>query len=143
MIYIASDHGGFGLKQTIIKFLEVNNLAVEDIGPKVLSPDDDYPDYVKPLAEKIINDPESKGIVLCKNGVGVCMYANKFKGIRAGLSWTPEHAKTSKSDDNTNVLALPALYISEDTALRTVESWLKTQFSNEERHIRRLRKIEK
>lgn len=83
----------------------------------------------------------NKGIVICRNGVGVSMFANKIKGIRAGISWNPKQAKSSRNDDNTNVLALPSDYIDSKTALEIVDVWLKTKFSNDKRHLRRLAKV--
>lgn len=142
MIYISSDHGGFELKKHLIDFLEKENINVIDMGPEELNEDDDYPDYVIPTMEKIQQDKNSVGIVICRNGAGVSILANKFKGIRAALSWNPEHAKTTKLDDNTNVLALPADYIDKDTAIKTLATWLATEFSWEQRHARRLTKVE-
>jgi RpiB/LacA/LacB family sugar-phosphate isomerase len=92
------------------------------------------------LINKVLSAQGSMGILICKNGVGVCMMANKFKGIRAGLSWNIKHAVSSRNDDNTNILCLPADYIFEEEALKTVEAWLNTPFSKEERFSRRLKK---
>jgi RpiB/LacA/LacB family sugar-phosphate isomerase len=142
MIYIASDHGGFELKKKIINHLLEGKKEVEDMGPQHLDPEDDYPDFVIPLTKQMENDPESLGIVICRNGVGVSMCVNKFKHIRAALSWDPKHAASAKSDDNTNVLALPADYIGETTALEIVDTWLETRFSFAPKHIRRLKKVE-
>jgi len=142
MIYIASDHGGFTLKSAAIEHLKQKGLDVKDMGPYEQVDWDDYPDYVIPLAKEIQKDIKGKGIVICKNGVGVSITTNRFKNVRAALSWTPEHAKTSRLDDDTNVLALPALFINESTALEIVDTWLNTEFSGEPRHIRRIKKLE-
>ena len=142
MIYISSDHGGFALKQELVKFLHQKNIDVTDLGPSELNMDDDYPDYVFPLAHKVAADPiENKGILICRNGVGVSMLANKVKGIRVALSWNPKHAISSRNDDNTNILALPSDYIDVETAKEILEKWLETKFSGEMRHKRRLEKI--
>jgi len=143
MIYVASDHGGLELKKELILFLQQNHSLIRDMGPTAFVKDDDYPDYVKPLCERVQQEPDSRGILICKNGVGVSVYANKFKGIRAALSWTPEHAKSARNDDDTNVLALPAEYVSRQVAFDIVKVWLTTPFSKEERFIRRLLKVEK
>ena len=140
MIYISSDHGGFELKNKIIKHFELESQSIVDLGPFELRPDDDYPDYVKPLVDRVLNKPENMGILICRNGVGVCMAANRTEGIRAGLSWNAKHAASSRKDDNTNVLCLPADYIFEEEAINTVETWLKTPFSKEEKYLRRLKK---
>lgn len=141
MIFIASDHGGFDLKNKIVKHFEEKYhgaVSILDLGPSALNPEDDYPLYVKPVIEKVLEDPVNKGILICKNGVGVCMVANKAEGIRAGLSWNTKHAASSRNDDDTNILCLPADYISEKDAIETVEVWLKTEFGNKERYVRRL-----
>lgn len=141
MIYLSADHGGYELKKVLITYLLNKDLPVEDMGPFEYKPEDDYPDYVIPLAKKVGESAENCGILICRNGVGVSMLANKFKGIRCALSWKPDHAKSSRTDDNTNVLALPADYITQAQALDIVEAWLTTPFSNEERHKARLKKI--
>lgn len=143
MIFVASDHGGFNLKNEIIKYLQSKQLDVTDMGPSEYIADDDYTDYVYPLSHRVAVSPfDNKGILICRNGVGVCMFANKVKGIRAALSWTPEHAASSRNDDNSNILALPADYINVEMAKKIVNSWISTPFSNELRHKRRLEKIE-
>lgn len=140
MIFIASDHGGYELKNKIFDYLEDGGIKVADLGPFRMRPGDDYPDFVKPLISKVLSGPDNKGILICRNGVGVCMMANKSKGIRAGLSWNIKHAVSSRNDDNTNILCLPADYIFEEEALKTVEAWLNTPFSKEQRFTRRLTK---
>ncbi|MDC0448988.1 RpiB/LacA/LacB family sugar-phosphate isomerase [bacterium] len=140
-IYIAADHGGFELKETLVKYLSVSGAPVVDMGPKEYNPDDDYPKLVEPAMKKVLEDPENRAILICRNGVGVSMVANKFDGIRAGLSWTPEHAKASRTNDNTNVLGLPADYVSTQDALKIISTWLETEFSPDPRHQRRLDEI--
>lgn len=143
MIYIASDHRGYELKQKLIEYFKQHEIPFEDCGPFEENPTDDYPDYVIPAMQKLQSDlRHGKGVVICKNGVGVCMLANKFKGIRCGISWNTKHAKSSREDDDTNVLSLPINYISEEQALDIVKEWLLTPFSMEKRHIRRLKKVE-
>ncbi len=90
MIYIASDHGGFNLKNQIIKHLSERNIDVKDMGPYEYKEDDDYPDYVIPVAKEIQKDIKSRGIVICRNGVGVSIATNRFKNIRTVLSWDPK-----------------------------------------------------
>lgn len=142
MLYITCDHGGFALKNKLIWFLSQENVEHEDMGPSEFVPNDDYPDYVIPVMRKM--DPNTdKAILICKNGVGVSMLANKFEGIRCSLSHSPKHAESSRLDDNTNVLALPADYIDDETAKDIVAAWLATEFSYENRHTRRLEKVEK
>jgi len=142
MIYIASDHGGFNLKHQIVKYLESKKIDVTDMGPYEYKEDDDYPDYVIPLAKEVQKDIKNRGIVICRNGVGVSIATNKIKNIRTVLSWNPKQAESSKLDDDTNILALPADYIDQTTAIAIVDMWLNTEFSAFPRHIRRIKKIE-
>ena len=143
MLYICSDHGGFRLKSQILKHLVLKNILFEDQGPLELNPSDDYPVYVDKTISKFLENPkENKAIVICRNGVGVSMMANKYIGTRTGVSWTPDHAKSSRKDDDTNVLALPADYIDEKTAIEIVDTWLNTPFSKEPRYEKRLEMVE-
>src|SRR3990167_8197237 len=143
MIYLASDHGGFKLKEAIEKYLRNKGQEVIDIGPQKLDPTDDFPDFVIPLAKKVAEDPENLGVALCRNGVGVEVSANKIDGVRAALSWDPRHAASSRRDDNSNVLALPADYLDQKKAIEVLEAWLSTPYAREPRFERRLKKIEK
>lgn len=142
MIYIASDHGGFKLKQKLIPYLEKRGYKVKDMGPYEYKKDDDYPDYVLPLARKVAKT-KSKGIVICRNGQGVCIAVNKIKGIRGVTGFSVKEARTTREDDNANVLSLPADYLSTMKAKKIARTWLETPFSNKARHKRRLAKIPK
>lgn len=141
-IILACDHGGFALKETILEFLKQHKHQVLDMGPKEKVSEDDYPDYVKKAIPKILEDKENRGIFICRNGVGVCIMANKYKGIRAALSFDPKHAVSSRNDDDSNVLCLGADYIDERKALEIVSAWLLSSFSNYPRHTRRIKKVE-
>lgn len=141
MIYISSDHGGFKLKERLLKHFEDSNIEITDLGPYEYIENDDYPDYVDPLVKKVLESTENKGILICRNGVGVCIAANKHKGIRAALSWNKKHAKSSRTDDNSNILCLPADYINLKRAKNIVHAWRNTPFSGLERHIRRISKL--
>ncbi len=142
MIYISSDHRGFNLKNYLVETFKNKGVEIEDLGPNELKDDDDYIDFATILAKKIQENPENRGILLCKNGVGMSIVANRFKGVRAALSWNPKHAASSRNDDNSNVLVLPSNYIKENEAVEVVESWFNTPFSGEERFIRRLSKLD-
>jgi RpiB/LacA/LacB family sugar-phosphate isomerase len=142
MVYISSDHGGFALKEELKKYFAEKGTPLVDLGPEKLDPTDDFPDFAIPLAERVAENPENLGIVLCRNGVGVEVTANKIDGVRAALSWDPKHAASSRRDDNSNVLALPADYLDSKKAIEIVEAWLSTPYAKEPRFERRLRKIE-
>jgi len=140
-ILISCDHAGFELKEYLKNALLSRGYSIEDVGPKDYQPDDDYPDYIRPLVDQIIDS--TIGIIICKNGVGVSVLANRYKNVRCALSWNVEHIKSARNDDNVNVLALPADYVDQTTALNITLAFLETSFSNEERHKRRLKKINK
>jgi RpiB/LacA/LacB family sugar-phosphate isomerase len=143
MLYIGSDHGGYDLKEDIKKFLDLHSLKYVDVGPKDLDPQDDYPKFSADLGREVAKDPESnRGILMCRSGQGVCIVANKIRGIRAATAWNEKVAEASVKDDNANVLCLPSDYISTEAAEGIVLAWLNTQFSGEERHRRRLAEIE-
>lgn len=143
LIYIGADHRGFQLKESLKNYLKNSGYEMVDVGNDKYIAGDDYPDFAALVARKISLDPEtSRGILLCGSGVGVDIAANKFKNVRSALAFNTEQAAASRSDDNTNVLSLAADYLSEDDAKKILSVWLATDFSGEERHQRRLRKIE-
>jgi ribose 5-phosphate isomerase B len=143
MIYIGADHRGFKLKEHIKKFLQKEGFKFVDVGPKKYDPQDDYPDYVKPVAQKVSKSPEKDlGILICGSGQGISIAANKFKHVRAALAWSVVEAKQSREHLNSNILALPADSISPHAAQNVVDTWLHTEFSTDLRHRRRVKKIE-
>lgn len=142
MIYIGADHGGFSLKEHLKKHLLERGYLVEDKGNTKIEPLDDYVDFVKKVAESVqINSDIDKGIVICRNGVGVSIAANKFKNIRCGLGFNAKMVKFARYHDNINVLSLPADYISESEADDMVKIFLTTDFSRDAKYQRRLNKI--
>ena len=142
VIYIGADHRGFQIKEQLKTFLLGNGWSVRDAGAKELIPDDDYVDYAKAVAERISADPTgSRGILVCSNGVGMDVVANKFNQVRSVLGISPDHVMTSREDDDTNVLSLGADFVDLETAKKMVSIWLQTPFSEEKRYKRRLEKI--
>jgi len=113
-------------------------MEFEDLGPTEFVQGDDYNEYVLRLVERIRAIKGSSGILICRNGVGVNILANKFMGIRAALSFDSKHAASTRNDDHANVLTLPADYIDSATAIELTQAWLNTPFSTEERHVRRV-----
>lgn len=143
MIYLGADHGGFKLKERIKAFLAGRGLDAVDMGNELYDPDDDYPDYARRVAEAVAQEPGiHRGVLICRNGIGMSVVANKIPGVRCSHAANIEIARTSRLDDNTNVLALPADHLSESEALAIVDVWLQTPFSGAERHQRRLKKID-
>lgn len=140
-IYLAADHGGFNLKNQLLVFLKELGYTPVDCGNTALDEEDDYPDFIAELARKMLVDPESLGVVLCRNGVGVSIAANRYVHLRSTLGLNAEHVKKARTDDNINVLALAADYFSLEEIKPLVNAFLNTPFSNLERHNRRLAKI--
>ena len=140
-IIISYDHAGFEPKKALIEYLKDKGHEVFDYGPKKYDKVDDYPDFIVPAMKKLQKESDSLGIVLCKNGVGVSMLANKFKGVRASLSFNLGHAKSARADDDANVLALPTNFLLDEEICEISETFINTHFSGLERHKRRLKKV--
>lgn len=149
MIYIASDHAGFGLKGKLIEYLKSRGHDVEDMGANELKPDDDYPDYVIPCALRVAQGERvDRGIVIGGSGQGEAIAANKVKGIRAAVYYGSSKAgleviTLSREHNDTNVLALGSRFMSIDEAKEAVDLWLETKFDSSSRHQRRHDKISK
>ena len=141
VIYISSDHGGYKLKKKLIDYLK-KKYSVEDFGPKALVPTDDYPDYAYPLAKKVAKT-KSLGILICRNGQGMCIAANKVKGIRAVTGFSKKMIESTRLDDDANVLCIPADYLSFGEVKKIVQLFLETKFSQASRLKRRINKIKK
>ena len=142
MIALGSDHGGFALKSAIIKHLENRGLEYKDYG--CYNTDScDYPVLGRAAAEAVADGTCDKGIVVCTTGIGISIAANKVKGIRCALCTSTNLAKMTRLHNNANMLALGASVVSEELAMDIVDTFLDTEFSNEERHIRRVEMIEK
>lgn len=139
-IQIGCDHAGFELKGKIIRFLAENGISVKDFG--CFSTDSmDYPDVAHPVAEAVLADAQSLGILICGSGNGVCLTANKHSGIRAALCWLPELGSLARQHNNANILCLPARFIDEETAKEIVTSYLNASFEGG-RHQNRVNKID-
>lgn len=139
-VYIASDHGGYKLKEILKKYLLSQGYEVVDLGNSQYDPVDDYPDFVLPLAEMVVKE-KSLGIVLGRSGNGEAISANKVKGVRAALCLNEKMAKKAREDNDANILSLGADFIEEEQARKVVDVFLETSFSNEKRHKRRVEKI--
>jgi ribose 5-phosphate isomerase B len=140
-IYIGADHGGFDLKEKIIERLGTQDCEVVDMGAKEKTDGDDYVDYASIVGEELGFDPDSLGILICRNGVGVSIVANRFDGVRCALGFDVSQIEKARNDDDVNCLALPADYIDEDHVFKIVDAFLKTKFSGKENYVRRLEKL--
>lgn len=143
-IFIASDHAGFEMKRFLIKSLRDEGLHVDDCGPEEFQHDDDYPDYISIAAQEVSNNPESRGIVVGWSGQGEAMVANRFPNVRCALFYGgSKHAVTlSREHNDANMISIGAHFVTNPEAFEAVLLWLHTKFSGEERHIRRIKKIE-
>jgi len=137
-ILIASDHGGYELKAAIQA--ELSAWKWEDLGPHQ-SDAVDYPDFALSLAKKVSDGQAQRGILICGSGIGMGMAANKVEGVRAAVVSTPELAHLSREHNDANVLCLAGRFLETELAVQIAKTWLKTPFSGDERHIRRIEKM--
>lgn len=143
-IYIASDHAGYKLKQHLVDFLRTQEHEVEDMGPHTLDLVDDYPDYCRPVGEKVAQNKGTFGIVIGYSGQGEAMAVNRVVGARAVVFYggPTEILTLSREHNDANVLSFGAHFVSAQSAQEAVTLWLGTAFSNDERHVRRIEKLD-
>ena len=143
-IYIGSDHAGFELKKYIESFLKENDYEVFDCGPDKYDPQDDYPDYISIVARYVSKDLESRGIVIGYSGQGEAIVSNRFSSVRCAVYYggQEEILTLSRKHNDANVLSLSSHFLSYEQANQAILLWLKTEFSGDERHVRRIKKIE-
>ena len=139
-IALGSDHAGYKLKETIKNYLTSKTYTVVDYGTGSDEPVD-YPDYIRPAAESVSSGENDLGIVFGGSGNGEAMVANKVKWIRCGLCWNEESARLAKEHNNANMIALGERMLTEEEAIRIVDTWLNAEFKGG-RHLRRIEKIE-
>ncbi|MBE5939478.1 MAG: ribose 5-phosphate isomerase B [Lachnospiraceae bacterium] len=141
MIALGSDQGGYELKQEIIKHLTARGLEFKDYG-SYTSESVDYPVYAKAVANAIVTGECDRGILVCGTGIGISIAANKVKGIRAAVCTDCFTAEATRLHNDANILALGGRVVGPGLALKIVDTFLDTEFSNEERHVRRVKAIE-
>ena len=155
IVYFASDHAGFNLKSILIPFVKSLDHEVEDCGPATFTPDDDFPDYIIPCAQKVAQNKASLGIVIGASGQGEAMAANHVKGIRAAVFYgdisgaqTDEAGnilnliQSVRAHNDANILSLGARFLTEESARAAVQLFLNTPFSGDERHVRRIAQLD-
>ncbi len=140
-IALAADHGGFDMKQGLITRLRDAGHEVRDFRAAKLDPDDDYPDYIIPLARAVAGGEVDRGIVICGSGVGASVAANKVRGIRAGLCHDHYSVRQGVEDDDMNVLCLGGRVMGIEVAWDHAQTFLSASFSGAERHVRRIAKV--
>ena len=142
-IYVGADHNGFAYKQALLSLLSRAGHEVVDAGDDKKDLNDDFPQFAKRAIQKLLSDTgESRAILICGSGQGMAMAANRFKGVRAALCWNMSEARSSRNDDDSNVLCLSA----QNTALADAEvivaAWLNTPFAGAARFKRRLKQLD-
>ncbi len=142
MLYLGSDHGGYNVKENIKKFLDELKVEYSDLGNLKCEPEDDYPDFAVAVAKKVAAT-DGRGILFCTYGDGMCITANKIKGIRAASPATKDAAIRSREDLDSNILCLGGNALSLRNTKKIIKIWLETNFTGKERYIRRLEKIKK
>ena len=138
---IATDHGGFGLKEQLAAYLRQAGHEVVDMGAHKLTSGDDYPDFVIPLAQAVAAGKVERGIAVCGSGVGASVCANKIPGIRAGLVHDHYSAHQGVEHDDMNILCMGGRVVGPVIAQELADAFLAARFTQEERHVRRLRKV--
>jgi ribose 5-phosphate isomerase B len=138
---IATDHGGFELKQKLVARLQAEGHEVLDFGAHQLTPDDDYPDFVIPLGKAVAAGKVDRGLAVCGSGVGATVCANKIKGVRACLIEDHFSAKQGVEDDNLNIICLGGRIEGPELAWDLIQTFLQARFSEAARHQRRLKKV--
>lgn len=138
---IATDHGGFQLKDELMSRLRAAGCEVVDFGACAHDPDDDYPDFIIPLAEALAAGQVERGVALCGSGVGASVCANKIQGVRAALIHDTFSARQGVEDDHINVICLGGRTVGPSVAWDLVQTFLAAEFSQAERHLRRLAKV--
>lgn len=144
-VYVAADHNGFDYKRQILGQLQQSGYEVVDAGDSKLDPDDDFPQFASRAMRQLLadSDPNSRAILICGSGQGMCMAANRFKNIRASLCWSLAEARSARNDDDSNVLCLSAQSTSLKEAESIVSVWLQTPFAGASRFVRRLRELDR
>lgn len=142
-IYIGSDHAGYELKEKLKSYIQSLNIEVVDKGAFTLDNEDDYPDFIIPVAEAVVKESKSLGIIIGGTGEGEQISANKIDGIRAieFYGGNLEIVKLGREHNNANILSLGARFITEDEAKNAIILFMNTPFTNDERHVRRINKI--
>lgn len=140
-VYIASDHAGFIKKNQLAERLS-REYNVINLGPKKLNPLDDYPLFAEQVADAVVSDAGSMGVMICRSGEGMEIAANKVDGVRAALVWNKHLAYETRTDNDSNVLSLPSGELSIDEMQEIAEEFLKTPFSEAPRQKRRIKEID-
>lgn len=142
-VFLGADHGGWEYKNQIREHLVHKGYEVDDVGAATLEPDDDFPQYAFAVATKVLGEEgDPRGILVCGSGIGMSIAANRIRGIRAAVVWSPELARETRQDNNSNVLCLAERFNDIDTVLAIVDSWLEEPYAGKERYQHRIDQVE-
>jgi len=146
-IYLGADHQGFAMKEQVFAYLAKRGYEVEDVGDRELNTSDDFPEFAQMAALQVLGDDpkdDPRAILICGGGQGMCMAANRFRGIRASVIWDEYEAKMTRNDNDSNVLCLPSRVLAEDKTgwQNIIDTWLKTPFAAAPRYKRRNAQID-
>ncbi len=144
-VFIGADHNGYHMRRDLIDYLKAAGHDVVDEGDAELDPADDYPVFAQKAVKDMqaSGDPDARAILICGSGQGICIAANRFKGIRAALGYEHEAVRSARNDDDANILCLPARTLDQKEANALADAFLKTPFAAAERYIRRINEIDK
>lgn len=143
-VFVGTDHNGYAFKPKLVSFLQKQGYEVVDVSTGPLNPDDDYPVFAKKVVMDMqaSGDPDARGILICGSGQGMCMAANRFKGIRACLGYDRESVRAARNDDDANVLCVATRTLEADTSYNLVETMLLTPFAAAQRYSRRIQEMD-
>jgi ribose 5-phosphate isomerase B len=140
-VLVGADHAGFELKSKLMAELRRLGYDPADVGAAALDPQDDYPDFARPVAEAVSRGEVRRGVLTCGTGLGMTFVANRYPHVRAAVVWSPEIAELSRKHNDANILVLPSRFMSDDESLEILRRWLDTPFEGG-RHERRVEKID-
>lgn len=146
-IFLGADHNGFRLKEEVFAYLVKRDYEVEDVGNKEVNPDDDFPQFAQMAALRVLGEydkSDPRAILICGGGQGMCMAANRFRGIRASVVWDVEEARLTRNDNDSNILCLPGRILDGKNVewQRIIDTWLETPFAGAPRFKRRNAQID-
>lgn len=141
VIYLGADHAGFAMKESVKRYVQSAGFEVEDLGAHEVDANDDYPVYAARVAGVVRENPRAVGLLFCGSAEGICIAANKFDGIRAGIGFSIAAAQSLRFDDHGNILCLPGRIGTNDDPMRIVDAFLNAEPSRAQRHERRVKEI--
>ena len=141
-VFFGADHRGFELKNKLVEYLQEKNIRVEDLGNYEYDSEDDFSDFAQKVVEALLQTQNSQGILICGSGIGMCVAANRYKGVRCALGFDLEEIRHGRENDHINMLALPSDYIDFEKAKTFIDAFLETKQKKDEKYLRRSNKLD-